>query len=196
MAYYTGTELRVDGLLRVAERGYGTAEALLNQRAQHLSRYDTFDIFLSHSFQDAALILGIATVLEAQGVRVYVDWLVDGTELQRSKISAATADRLRQRMKQCKSLVFATSASSPSSKWMPWELGYFDGLKGAGISIMPIEDGPGGTKGQEYLELYPAIEKLPSVGGGWVAAAVKADGSYMRLEEFAAGSTSFTTRWR
>lgn len=29
--------------------------------------------------------------------------------------------------------------ASPSSKWMPWELGCFDGLHGTHISIMPIE---------------------------------------------------------
>ena len=39
---------------------------------------------------------------------------------------------------------------------MPWELGYFDGLKGSRIAIMPIDDGGVGMKGQEYLELYPA----------------------------------------
>lgn len=82
--------------------------------------------------------------------------LVDDKELDRSRISAATADLLRKRMKQCKSLVFKTSASSSSSKRMPWELGYFDGLKGSRISIMPIDDGGVGMKGQEYLELYPA----------------------------------------
>lgn len=118
--------------------------------------------------------------------------LVDDKELDRSRISAATADLLRKRMKQCKSLVFKT-ASSSSSEWMPWELAYFDGLKGSRISIMPIDDGGVGMKGQEYLELYPAIEKLPSVGGGSVAAAVNAKGSYMRRKDFAAGIPRRTT---
>ena len=36
---------------------------------------------------------------------------------------------LRQRMDHCRFLLFATSKASPDSKWMPWELGYFDGLR-------------------------------------------------------------------
>jgi hypothetical protein len=77
---------------------------------------------------------------------------------------------------------------------MPWELGYFDGRKGANISIMPIEEHEApGNYGQEYLELYPAIQKLRVIGGGSIAAAVRTDGkAYMGIRDFAAGSTRYT----
>jgi hypothetical protein len=192
MAFYKRSELRSDGFFRVAASGLGTANDVLNQRTASVRTNDLFDIFLSHSFRDAPLILGIVEVLEDQGVSVYVDWLVDA-QLDRSKVNARTAAVLRQRMKQCKSLIFATSTASPSSKWMPWELGYFDGLRGERISIMPIEETPGGTQGQEYLGLYPAIEKLPVVGGGTVAAAVRTDRkAFMHVSDFAAGSKRYT----
>lgn len=76
---------------------------------------------------------------------------------------------------------------------MPWELGYFDGLKGANISIMPIEEQETpGRYGQEYLALYPAIQKLPVRGGGTIAAAVRIDGkAYMGLRDFAKGSNRY-----
>ena len=44
---------------------------------------------------------------------------------------------------------------------MPWELGYFDGLKGK-VAILPIVDTPTFTedyKGQEYLGLYYYVTK-------------------------------------
>lgn len=43
---------------------------------------------------------------------------------------------------------------------MPWELGYFDGYKPNKIGILPIRQNPEGYyTGQEYLGLYPKIEK-------------------------------------
>jgi len=191
MAFYRIAELRRDGL-RVAARNFTTADAVLDRRTASVSDRDVFDIFLSHSFRDAPVILAIAELLESQGVSVYVDWLVDG-QFNRSKVTAATAALLRKRMGQCKSLIFATSTSSPSSKWMPWELGYFDGLRGSHISIMPIEEHEtAGKYGQEYLELYPAIEQLPVRGGGTITAAVRMDRrAYMGLRDFAAGSNKY-----
>ncbi len=46
---------------------------------------------------------------------------------------------------------------------MPWELGYFDGLRNAErISILPIESSVkyDDFVGQEYLGLYKVIEKV------------------------------------
>lgn len=71
-----------------------------------------------------------------------------------------TATVLRQRMRQSKSLIYLSSDNSSSSKWMPWELGYFDGFMPDGVAIMPVLDSQTDTfKGQEYLGLYPIIQK-------------------------------------
>ena len=68
-------------------------------------------------------------------------------------------------MQRCGHLVYASSKASPNSRWMPWELGYFDGLRKGHISIFPLVEGPGDQfKGLEYLALYPAFELL-SIGG-------------------------------
>jgi hypothetical protein len=120
----------------------------------------TFDVFLSHSFQDSEVILGVKRILERGGARVYVDW-IDDADLDRNNVTPHTADRLRVRISSSHSLVYATSATSKNSKWMPWELGYFDGLRGDRIAILPLVASEGATYvGQEYLGLYPRVERL------------------------------------
>lgn len=188
MAFYTAAELRRSGL-RTASRSSTSARAILTYRGFSASDDDFFDIFLSHSYQDAAAILGIVELLEARRIRVYVDWIVD-RQLDRTTVNAQTADLLRRRMKQCGSMIFATSTSSPASKWMPWELGYFDGLHGEQtISIMPIEDdeAASGHFGQEYLELYRAVEKLPTTGGYFMAAVSPDQTNFVEIYNFATG---------
>jgi hypothetical protein len=110
-----------------------SADALVHESAQ-FSEGKTYDVFLSHSFGDAAVILGIKYLIEEQGRSVYVDWIED-KGLDRKNVTAATADILRHRMRSCKSLIYATSQNSSQSKWMPWELGYFDGLRPEKISM-------------------------------------------------------------
>ena len=121
----------------------------------------SFDIFMSHSFKDAEVIEGIKILIEKTGVSVYVDWIEDA-QLDRGEVTAETARRLRQRMSHCGFLLYATSDASPDSKWMPWELGYFDGLKGGRVGIFPISKSENNTifAGQEYLRLYPYYEMI------------------------------------
>jgi hypothetical protein len=44
---------------------------------------------------------------------------------------------------------------------MPWELGYFDGHKPGRVAIMPLPSSAlTGFTGQEYLALYPNVERI------------------------------------
>lgn len=64
-------------------------------------------------------------------------------------------------MRQSKSLIFYTSENSPDSKWMPWELGFFDGNKPGHVAILPLVKTQGASfSGQEYLGLYPPVEEI------------------------------------
>ena len=158
MALFTETtlrnaarEYRFSENYRVAK----SADALLSEAA---TTYQTsFDVFLSHSIKDAELVLGAYRILVGRGFKVYVDWLVDPT-MDRSRVTSETAEKLRQRMRQSSSLVYMQSAESVNSKWMPWELGYFDGYRSA-VAIWPIvymtQDA---FVGQEYLGLYPWVD--------------------------------------
>lgn len=140
-----------------ASKSYSEKE--LRSLSESASSASQFDIFLSHSFLDATEILGLKTILEERKYSVYIDWIVDA-QLDRALVTSETADLLRKRMKQCRSLFFATSKNHSSSKWMPWELGYFDALKGKAV-IFPIAESEGTLtfSGQEYLGLYPYITK-------------------------------------
>jgi len=142
-----------------------------------------FDVFLSHSFHDAEVILGVKAIIEAQGKSVYVDWVED-KQLDRKNVTAVTADVLRRRMRSCSSLIYASSSSAETSKWMPWELGYFDGYKPGMVSILPLVDRDDAEwKGQEYLGLYPVIDRLEH-SGSRQPFVVKRDKSAQRLSRF------------
>lgn len=157
-----------DGRVRQrAQRKTGNfrdATTVLNEEVASARKRSSFDIFLSHSKSDAQIILGVKAVLEDYGKTVYVDW-VDDPQLDRSQISAKTAEIIRGRMRQCRSLIYVHSPNSGSSKWMPWELGYFDGFNGA-VAILPVTKSESGSfQGQEYLGVYPYIDEAPIKGG-------------------------------
>jgi hypothetical protein len=156
------TEARARSAAQFQNRSY-IEEELRKSAATSLSTQ--FDVFLSHSFLDAQIILGAKGMLEGQGLRVYVDWVEDH-QLDRTRVTARTADVLRVRMRKSQSLIYATSATSSSSKWMPWELGYFDGFRPGHVAILPLVKTEGEDfTGQEYLGLYPLMEDIRWTGG-------------------------------
>ena len=75
----------------------------------------------------------------------------------RTHVNAKTAQTIKERMQNCKCLLYATSENSSSSKWMPWETGLMDGLNGR-VAICPLMGGSDSNfNGQEYLSLYPFL---------------------------------------
>lgn len=158
MTHFTASELR-------QQAGGLTASAAQTE----LSRFSNsavrgFDVFLSHSFRDAVVIWGLKRMLEAQGLSVYVDWVEDAS-LDRRKVNATTAAHLRNRMKSCSSLIYATSQNASASRWMPWELGFFDGTHGLDkVAICPVSTGSGNYVGEEYVGLYKTLEKIHDAG--------------------------------
>jgi hypothetical protein len=120
-----------------------------------------FDIFLSHSFLDKNVVLGLYYELTQMNYKVYVDWIVD-PYLDRTNVTKESATLVRTRLKVSDSLLYAISTNTKMSKWMPWELGFADGSTSR-CAIVPIADDPNTTsfKGTEYLSLYPIIKKFP-----------------------------------
>lgn len=135
-----------------------SASTILRDQRERTPVTQTFDIFLSHSYADAKLVLDLKDFLEGFDTSVYVDW-IDDRQLDRSNVNARTAAQLRRRMNKCKALLFATTQNSSTSIWMPWELGYFDGKKGR-VAVIPLtarKEYGNSFKGQEYLGLYPYV---------------------------------------
>ena len=125
-------------------REIGRAESRrLQRRAEEILREEApssdaqFDVFLSHSFKDAETILAIKRLAELGRLKVYVDW-IDDRALDREHVTPETAAVLQRRMRSSSSLVYAHSPSASASAWMPWELGFFDGLKPGSVWILPL----------------------------------------------------------
>lgn len=125
-----------------------------------------FDIFLSHRFIDAPDVLQLRDYLQSLGYSVFVDW-IEEPELDREKVTKKTAAHLRRVMGKSESLLFAVSENSLASRWMPWELGYFDG-SGGRVAIVPITERRTKSetyRGQEYLGLYPYVTMEKDTSG-------------------------------
>ena len=157
MAYFTKQEARDSA--RKAKLSTESYSSKLESIVESQNYKYHFDVFLSHSVKDAELVLGVVHILEDMGQKVYVDWVVD-KQLSRDSVTKETAEILRNRMKQSSRLLYLATQNASSSKWMPWELGYFDGLKSGKVAILPLVDSAYGSfQGQEYLGLYPALNK-------------------------------------
>lgn len=158
MAYYAASDLR--------QRAGGITASAAGSELSHMAKSAArnYDVFLSHSIRDEVLVLGLKRELERERLTVYVDWIED-PDFDRDHVTPSTAENLRDRMKSCRSLVYATSRSASASKWMPWELGYFDGRHGSDkVAICPIEVGTGSIQGREYLGVYKRLEPVHDQG--------------------------------
>ena len=142
---------------RDSSRGYryfSATDALNEGRITDSTKL--YDIFLSHSSKDKELIAGLKLLLNDMGYSVYVDW--NDEKLDPNNVTPETAAVLRERMKQCKSLIYAFSENASNSKWMPWELGYFDALKKSRVAVLPIsQTAKYSYKGSEFVGVYYVV---------------------------------------
>lgn len=118
-------------------------------------------IFLSHSHSDKELIVQCISIFIRYGIYVYVDWIDD--ELTEPP-SNETAERIKSKIKTLKKFVLLASNKAIDSKWCNWELGLGDAAKfDENIALFPISD-TDGYDGNEYLRIYPYIEKSSTNG--------------------------------
>lgn len=154
MALLNESEVRARARSQTAARGK-TARSLVLESAS--TKEEAFDVFLSHARVDEELVLGVKLLLEDAKQRVYVDW-IDDPMLDRANVSPTTANELRKRMNQSQSLMYLFTPSAKRSNWMPWELGYFDGLNG-NVAVLPVlGNSSDGYDGHEFVGLYPYVD--------------------------------------
>jgi len=139
------------------------SSSLITEQKRQFSGIDRselkFDIFLSHSYLDKEEVFGLYRELSDMGFSVYVDWIVDA-DLDRSNVTKSTAELIKNRMKNSKSLLLAVSTNASMSKWMPWELGFIDGQTNR-CAIVPISKDNLNVNTfdrVEYLKLYPYLD--------------------------------------
>jgi hypothetical protein len=160
MTYVTLGEAR-----SVGERRFGTIAEARSQLRKYAQAPATqrYDIFLSHAKEDATVIAGVKAILEADGVSVYVYWEDGDVSVP---VTKERAEHLRGRMNHCAALLYASSTASSRSTWMPWELGYMDGQTSGKVAIFPLPGaGAGSFAGQEYLSIYPKVERVSWTDG-------------------------------
>lgn len=163
MAYFTEAEIK-DRLQKEIDTRNFSAAQILNESRRVQDSQDSFDIFLSHSSKDNDLIIGLKLILQDIGYSVYVDW--NDPALDPDHVTPKTAEVLRKRMSQCKSLIYAFSVNASNSKWMPWELGYFDALRNSRVAVLPIRnDAYKAFIGSEFIGLYFQVKMADTRGG-------------------------------
>ncbi len=167
MAFFTDQQVRFAaasalGMGRIPDET--SARAALNLLERYVPEDDesnfpvkTFDIFLSHSSLDAVQVLGIFLILRSRGYSVYLDRVCD-PHLNRAVVNKSTATTIRRRMTQCRSLFVATSANTTASQWVPWELGFTDGLTGKAAILPIVPEDTVAFGGLSYFELYPNVQ--------------------------------------
>lgn len=172
---------------------FETYDQLLTESIKEQDSLRQYDVFLSHAVKDAKIVLGVKNWLEENGMKVYVDW-IDDRHLDRSKVTSKTANTLRVRMRQSKSLLYIATDNSSQSKWMPWELGYFDGYSSGKVAILAILDHQYESfSGQEYLGIYPLVQSFGSYSDsfyGLKKGFVHINGKNVFLESFIEKSPS------
>jgi hypothetical protein len=91
-------------------------------------------------------------------------------------------------MSSCRALFYAFTQGSAMSKWMQWECGYFDGLKGRTAVFPIIETNQDSYKGTEYLGLYPYIDRTQKNGAvGQVLWVNETSNTYVLFDEWLKG---------
>lgn len=125
-----------------------------------MSKRETYDVFLSHRYADRKDVERLHDHIERDlGYSVYVDW-IEHPELDRSRVEPATAEHFRGVMRACSCLIFYAGPKAAGSRWMPWELGFFDGRQGARRIAVFVDDLAAYKPGrQEYLGLYQLIDR-------------------------------------
>jgi TIR domain len=182
MAWLTKGDMRARGnrVLQEQRRLAKSARAVLVE-ATTFDPSAWYDVFLSHSSRDKTLVLGVKNLLEEGGFSAYVDW-IDDPEFDRADVTMENAQRLRLRIARCFCLLYLTTENAVLSRWMPWEIGYFDGGTHGTIGILPIlDDAEAPFEGIEFLGLYPLVEVRRLINGAWALYVQQPNGALERL---------------
>lgn len=192
MALFSKSELEN----RIIQKSiYSSESTVLREGIKNFCVHDSaivYDVFLSHSYKDKKAVLALADEFKNKyKLNVYIDWLED-SELDRTHVNAKTAQTIKERMQNCKCLLYATSENSSSSKWMPWETGLMDGLKGR-VAICPLIGGDDSNfRGQEYLSMYPFISYEKAEGSDKDVLWINKGSMYVNFTDWLKGKEPYT----
>ena len=134
-----------------------SVRSVLNEsrRAFSTSAYQT-SVFISHKHDDLDVIRGFLGFLKNMGVATYIDSF-DPT--MPGYTCGKTAERIKERIKQCDKFMLLATDNAITSKWCNWELGIGDVHKyKSNIAIVPVKNyNRTSYTGSEFLEIYPYL---------------------------------------
>lgn len=158
MAYLTEDLVRRRARARASAKGRTVEAALRSEARAEVARYD---VFLSQTIHDREIVYGVYAILtEDLGLTVFCDW-IEAPEADRTSVTPENARYVRDRMGRSDTLLFLDSPKADQSKWMCWEIGWFDGAKGK-VGVLPVVRNAGDPyRGREFLGLYPVVELEP-----------------------------------
>lgn len=133
-----------------------SVRSVLNEsRTFSASAYQT-SVFISHKHDDLNIIKGFLGFLKNMSVATYIDSF-DPT--MPGYTCGKTAERIKERIKQCDKFMLLATDNAITSKWCNWELGIGDVHKyKSNIAIVPVKNyNRTSYTGSEFLEIYPYL---------------------------------------
>lgn len=154
MSIFTKQEFQSIAYKKANSKGYTT----LNESRMFSQSTSKTSIFLSHSHLDKALVVQAKTFFENLGISIYVDW---ADETMPEKTNGITAQKIKRQIYKNDKFVLLATNSAITSKWCNWEVGIGDiyKLSSRKIALLPLAENSGVWNGNEYLQIYPIIEK-------------------------------------
>jgi len=133
-------------------KGFVNESKLFSRTSQSTS------IFLSHSHTDKDVVEQAVTFFRTLGINIYVDW---ADETMPEKPNGETAQKIKGQIVINDKFILLATNSAVASKWWNWEVGIGDTykLRNKKIALLPLSDNSGTWNGNEYLQIYPRIEK-------------------------------------
>lgn len=156
MSYFTESEL---------EAFSDSPELLKKADSHNFSKASAAQvtIFLCHSHLDGKSAQGLINHLASFGIDLFVDW--NDSDMPRIT-NRDTAERIKGRIFEMHLFLILATNNALNSRWVPWEIGVADQIKGADkILLIPVADASGRFQGNEYLQLYQTIEPVENTTG-------------------------------
>jgi hypothetical protein len=148
-------------LLNLAQSRAGSRglKGIVNESRMFSKATAITSIFISHSHLDKDVVEQAKIFFESLGFSVYVDW---ADETMPEKTDATTAQKIKyQIISGNDKFVLLATNNAVASKWCNWEVGIADPFKlpNKKIALLPLAENSGTWNGNEYLKIYPRIER-------------------------------------
>ncbi|MBV7268954.1 toll/interleukin-1 receptor domain-containing protein [Winogradskyella luteola] len=137
-------------------KSFALLETKLSKIVKNRNEFES-SVFISHSHKNADLVEYLVAVLTNLKVEVYVDWMDDEMSYPPS---SKTALKIKDMIDVNKKFILLATNEGIESKWCNWELGIGDAHKYIeNIALLPVAENSGNWIGNEYLQIYPYINK-------------------------------------